>query len=153
MCYLHRKLTSSSVFKDYNPLCSVSYLTNRSGCAKKSAYISNRDLLSRINVGRTTCKTDVCLLRIRLHETQTLRCRKPSSIPSHPPQAPVTLYRTTSQDVPDQKACPADVELRGALNASTFLCANLCCSCDTSTYSLDEILQTSHKTLVLCLRD
>lgn len=32
------------------------YLTNRSGCAKKSAYISNKDLLSRMKVGRTTCE-------------------------------------------------------------------------------------------------
>lgn len=32
------------------------YLTNKSGCAKKSAYISNKDLLSRMKVGRTTCK-------------------------------------------------------------------------------------------------
>lgn len=31
------------------------YLTNKSGCAKKSAYISNKDRLSRMNVGRTTC--------------------------------------------------------------------------------------------------
>lgn len=32
------------------------YLTNKSGCAKKSAYISNKDLLSRMKVGRTTCE-------------------------------------------------------------------------------------------------
>lgn len=32
----------------------VTYLTNKSGCAKKSAYISSKDLLSKINVGRTT---------------------------------------------------------------------------------------------------
>lgn len=31
------------------------YLTNKSGCAKKSAYISNKDRLSRMKVGRTTC--------------------------------------------------------------------------------------------------
>ena len=30
------------------------YLTNRSGWAKKSAYISSNDRFSRINVGRTT---------------------------------------------------------------------------------------------------
>lgn len=30
------------------------YLTNKSGCAKKSAYISNKDRLSRMKVGRTT---------------------------------------------------------------------------------------------------
>lgn len=33
----------------------MTYLTNRSGCAKKSAYISNKDLLSRMKVGSTTC--------------------------------------------------------------------------------------------------
>lgn len=32
------------------------YLTNKSGCAKKSAYISNNDLLSKMKVGRTTCE-------------------------------------------------------------------------------------------------
>lgn len=37
--------------------CDGTYLTNKSGCAKKSAYISNKDLLSRINVGKTTCET------------------------------------------------------------------------------------------------
>ena len=35
---------------------SITYSTNRSGCAKKSAYISNKDRLSRMNVGKTTYK-------------------------------------------------------------------------------------------------
>lgn len=60
----------SVICKDYKLLCSAKYLTNRSGWAKKSAYISKRDLLSRINVGRTTCKTHIWLLRIEFHEKQ-----------------------------------------------------------------------------------
>jgi hypothetical protein len=38
----------------FGGLFEVVYLTNKSGCAKKSAYISSKDLLSKINVGRTT---------------------------------------------------------------------------------------------------
>lgn len=36
--------------------------------------------------------------------------------------------------------------LEGLWNASMFLCANLCCPYDTSTYILDEIWQIEHKT-------
>lgn len=41
------------------------YLTNKSGCAKKSAYISNKDRLSRMKVGRTTC-TEEAAKTVRL---------------------------------------------------------------------------------------
>lgn len=46
------------------------YLTNRSGCAKKSAYISNKDLLSRMKVGRTTYETQ------RRHKNEKLQLRE-----------------------------------------------------------------------------
>lgn len=60
------------------PVCiyaCMHYLTNKSGCAKKSAYISNNERLSRMKVGRTTCAQEagktVKLAPCSRHESKT----------------------------------------------------------------------------------
>ena len=52
---LNLNLIKTKTWTEQRGCWDVTYLTNKSGCAKKSAYISNKDLLSRMKVGRTTC--------------------------------------------------------------------------------------------------
>lgn len=130
-----RKLWSN-ILKNWQLLYLVKYLTNRSGCAKKSAYISKRDLLSRINVGRTTWKTytfdpwrsnsttDKQIAELKKKQKQKLI----PIIVTPTKYCPGMLLIPTSQTALMQKCpltCPADEK-----KTTGFECSNVASQCN-----------------------